>query len=145
MYAYLSLFILYICISSSRLGWEIEICREYFFSSHRNCSPFIKNQNTLFEGRSHACSSNFYFPFPFFEDFKICSFNSFIIISNFSLASRSCLSSSWSSCLSASAWSNLCLSSASCKREETDRQILANLFVNISYCLQDATDDHPMH
>ena len=87
----------------------------------QNRSQFIKNQNTLFEGRSHASSSNFYFPFPFFEDFKICSFNSFIILSNFSLASRSCLSSSWSSCLSASAWSNLCLNSASCKIEERQR------------------------
>lgn len=108
---------LYLCVSSSGLGWEIEICREDFFWSHRNCSQFIKNQNTLFEGRSLASSSTSYFPFPFFDDFKICSFNSFIIISSFSLASRSCLSSSWSSCLSASAWSNRCLSSASCKIE----------------------------
>lgn len=47
-----------------------------------------------------------------FADFTICAFSSFIISSNFCLASRSCLSSSWSSCRSASAWSSLCLSSA---------------------------------
>lgn len=123
---------LYICISSSGLVWQIEICREYFLLSHRNSLQFVKKQNTLFERHSHASSLNFYFPFPFFEDFKICSFNSFIIISNFSLASRSCLSSSWSSCLSASAWSNLCLNSASCKREDR-HLILANVFVNINH------------
>ena len=85
-------------------------CSEFIYQSKQiKINPVGNTQMDFFEG---------FYSLAVFDDFKICSFSSFIIISNFCLASRSCLSSSWSSCLSASAWSSLCLSSASCDSED---------------------------
>ena len=108
---------IYILIYNLFTFSDLQMDRMPSYFMQRNCSEFIYQSKQIKINPVGNTQMDFFegfYSLAVFDDFKICSFSSFIIISNFCLASRSCLSSSWSSCLSASAWSSLCLSSASC-------------------------------